>query len=183
MKKYLKVMKNQLGTNKVMFKPVINMEKFLSDTRFNFIIDEGIAIPIKNIGQGYISKFIIALALGWGKAKILGIEEPELHMHPTAIRDLLTEIQNKAGEKQIIFTSHSPIITNYVNPDSIVVVKKEQRYSRTYCLAKMFENQFDDYKDISRQIFLNRQKTELLFSKGVIYVEGQYDRLVEIDRA
>lgn len=176
MKPKLSVMRKQLGVEGVDFKPNVDLEKILYDTRFDFIINEGYHVSIKNVGQGYVSKSIIALALRSGRSRLVGIEEPELHMHPNAIRELLREI--KEQNKQVIITSHSPTITNFVDPNEIIVVKKVKRYSKVYQLKSLFKEHFNDYVNIERQIFLNKQKTGFLFSKGIIFVEGSYDRIV-----
>jgi putative ATP-dependent endonuclease of OLD family len=175
MKPYLRGMKNQLGIEGVEFSPQVNLEKLLYDTRFDFFIDEGYQVPLRNVGQGYISQSIISLATKVSKQKIIGIEELELHMHPNAIRHLIKDIRSL--RKQIIVTSHSPTITNFVEPSEIILARKENRYTKVYQLEKMFNDRFDDYKRIDRQIFLNKQKSELLFAKGIILVEGHYDRV------
>jgi len=171
----LSAMRKQLGIKGVEFQPKINLEKLLYETRFDFVVDEGYHVPLKNVGQGYISRSIIEMALRSRMHNFIAIEEPELHMHPNAIIDLLANIKKQG--KQVLITSHSPVITNYVSPKEIIVIKKVNRYSRIYQLENLFRNEFDDYSNIERQIFLNRQKTELLFARGIIFVEGQYDRI------
>lgn len=175
MKPMLRVMRKQINVEDVEFRPRVDMEKILFDTRFDFVVDEGYHVSIKNVGHGYVSKSIIALAIGSKKDKLIGIEEPELHMHPNAIRDLIKDIMNE--KKQVLITSHSPVITNFIKPNQIVVVKKDNRYSKVYQLDALFRDEFEDYQNLERQIFLNRQKTELLFAKGLILVEGPYDRI------
>lgn len=102
---------------------------------------------------------------------VLLIEEPEAHLHPQLqvkfiryLEDLTVRLENT----QVIITTHSPVLASSVNTDNIIhVTEHNQRIVAT------------SLKDIdlggSKQ-FINRwldtTKSTLLFSKGLILVEG-----------
>lgn len=93
-------------------------------------IDDGQKTPLENKGDGVISVVSMALLAGLSETSpssfntILAIEEPESHLHPTAIRgigDVLSKISN---DNQIIITTHSPILVNTKKISSNIIVEK-----------------------------------------------------------
>jgi predicted ATPase len=55
---------------------------------------------------------------------VLLLDEPDCHLHPTAVKQLIEAIQNLASKMkiQIIMTTQNPITMNYVNEDSLFVM-------------------------------------------------------------
>ncbi|OLS12940.1 MAG: hypothetical protein RBG13Loki_3426 [Promethearchaeota archaeon CR_4] len=94
-------------------------------------------------GTGYQNKIIIALKLlniisylknNGLKSAFIGIEEPELNLHPHHQRDLISKIKEfvqKIKEEeglnlQIIFTSHSSEILRRIEFSDLILLKKEE---------------------------------------------------------
>ena len=50
---------------------------------------------------------------------IIFIEEPELGIHPHQLHDLMRFIQTQAKTKQIVITTHSPQVINYLSSDDL----------------------------------------------------------------
>jgi predicted ATPase len=72
------------------------------------------------------------LAIAYGaKHEILLIEEPENGLHPTRLEmviKLLRDISTGAiGNKprQVIITTHSPLLLNYVQPEEVRIVHRD----------------------------------------------------------
>ncbi|WP_025772634.1 AAA family ATPase [Thioalkalivibrio sp. HK1] len=68
---------------------------------------------------------LVALFQGAGKSdstnRFIGIEEPEIALHPAAARSLVDAIEDASEHTQILMTSHSPDLLEYVPEDSILV--------------------------------------------------------------
>ncbi|KKQ48875.1 MAG: hypothetical protein US68_C0022G0005 [Candidatus Shapirobacteria bacterium GW2011_GWE1_38_10] len=109
---------------------------------------------------------------------ILGIEEPELFIHPQ-IGKLFYDVLNSFSEKdQVIYTTHSPRFIDVYKYDSIALVKKENEDGTiiTNCNLNAFDGLFD------KQVFmgmtqLNSDVNELFFAKNVLLVEGSEDKI------
>lgn len=152
-------------------------------------------ISIFNQGSGFQGSFVIALKLSrlftqlmfseeTTRSLIIGIEEPEAHMHPHLQRNFIKKLkmrQNKLYEDgytvQIILTTHSPSILSRIDKSEIVLLKKENDGT---CKAITFNNKFIEElkKDISSDQIKHfdhifRMYPEIFLSRGVIIVEGK----------
>ncbi|MBU1099383.1 MAG: AAA family ATPase [Bacteroidetes bacterium] len=104
--------------------------------------------------------------------KILLIEEPEAHLHPQLQIRLLKYLEKTAQEKnvQIIITTHSTVIASSVTIDTLIHLTNspENNFIST--------NLRDCGLSPKSKAFVNRwfdvTKSNLLFAKGVILVEG-----------
>lgn len=63
-----------------------------------------------------------------GRVPLIGIEEPEAALHPTAVGALLDSLTEASSEKQILITSHSPDLldSDRIEPDSLLAVVAEK---------------------------------------------------------
>lgn len=87
-----------------------------------------IAVPAKRQGNGLISLQSLFLLLHFAQKRIeeggsfiMALEEPELHLPPGVQRRILTRLQ--ALSTQTIVTTHSPLISAYCAPTSLLIVK------------------------------------------------------------
>jgi predicted ATPase len=67
---------------------------------------------------------IIAALIQRPYVPVIGIEEPELTVHPGAIPLIHDFIQEAANRSQVILTTHSPELLELVNPEDVRVVEK-----------------------------------------------------------
>lgn len=163
---------------KVTINPILKSEDVLNIIDFDFmVVKDDIPVQLKSHGQGMISKIIISLFLKRGRNYIVGIEEPEIHMHPNLIREIISECDKLGAKKalQIIIVTHSHYLTNFVQPKNILIARKDNKYTK---IIKIMPFDSIIAQKIENNIFLNRQKTEILFARGVLFVEGPYDRRV-----
>lgn len=152
-------------------------------------------ISIFNQGSGFQGSFVIALKLSRlftqlmfsdesAKSLIIGIEEPEAHMHPHLQRSFVKKLkmrQKKLHEDgytvQIIITTHSPSILSRIDKSEIVLLKKK---SDGFCKSISFDSSFIEEikKDTSTEQvkhfdYIFRMYPEVFLSRGVIIVEGK----------
>jgi putative ATP-dependent endonuclease of OLD family len=95
---------------------------------------------------------------------IFAIEEPEAHLHPDAIHELKTVLDELSNKDQIVITTHSPVFVNRVNIKSNVIVHKS--------VAKSAHNLSE-----IRKILGVRSYDNLINAELVLLVEGEADRV------
>jgi predicted ATPase len=84
-------------------------------------------MPARVVSEGTL-RLLGLLALGGAKEPpaLLGFEEPENGIHPGRI-ELVAEYlktQAAAGESQLIVTTHSPLLLDMLDDDSLFVCRK-----------------------------------------------------------
>ncbi len=65
--------------------------------------------------------FLVEAAAGHRNA-ILLLDEPGLHLHPTAQQDLLTFFENLSSHNQVLYSTHSPFMVDGAHLDRVKVV-------------------------------------------------------------
>lgn len=159
---------------KVMFFPKINPN---SDVEFRNLFENSL---------GYNNLIYLATVLAefeglkdnYSSPRILLIEELEAHLHPQLQMKLLNYLKEQAekNEIQILITTHSPSIASSALIENIISMNIIDD-------NKIKATQLKDCNmDKKAEKFLNRwldtTKSVLLFSKGVILVEGLAESLL-----
>lgn len=76
------------------------------------------------ISSGHNQQVILQHILYRFEEPIIMIEEPELHLHAAAQKNLLDFIRNDLPNKQVIIATHSPIFVNVSETESVFLLRK-----------------------------------------------------------
>ncbi|WP_208009891.1 ATP-dependent nuclease [Nesterenkonia sphaerica] len=106
-------------------------------------------------------------------ANVVGIDEPEVHLHPTSQRSLARLLKSNPNQK--IIATHSSDIVSAFDADSIVVVRRGGELVQP-------DAGFLSSEDKLVVRWWVRDRLEPLTSRRVIAVEGPSDRIV-VERA
>ena len=141
----------------------------LSDVRLQ-VLRDGTLRDLTAQSDGTRALYAIALYdLTSAGANVVGIDEPEIHLHPTSQRSLARLL--KASSNQKILATHSPDIVGAFDTDSIVVVRPGGKVVQP---KKGFLSA--DEKTVVR--WWVRDRLEPLTARHVIAVEGTSDRII-----
>lgn len=105
-----------------------NIETRESEDRFYFVQTEpGLQYPVHQMGvsSGTLRMLALMTALfGEAGTNLIGIEEPENHIHPTALASFAEYLLKARDRVQILVTTHSPLLLDFLNePAAVCVVR------------------------------------------------------------
>lgn len=145
----------------------------LAKAQINLGTTTGAKIPIWRHGEGTQSLAVLmlfsAFLEAWPEgAPIIGMEEPEAHLHPTAIRVLGKLIQGFSGQKLI--STHSGDLIAEVDIHSIVRLVRTQQGIKSFRIRKgLLSN--EETRKFSYHV--RRVRGDLLFARCWLLVEGE----------
>lgn len=129
-------------------------------------------VPFHYIGKGEQCLVKTKLALGHKKAKeanIILLEEPENHLSYSKLNQLISDIKNNSGEKQILISTHSSFVANKLGLEHLILLNDK----KTVRLNELSEDTYKFFEKLSGYDTLR-----LILCKKAILVEGDSDELV-----
>jgi hypothetical protein len=99
------------------------------DGRVYFVQTEsGLAYPVHQVGASSGTLRMLALMtalLGEEDSSLVGIEEPENHVHPSALEAFASLLRDATDRAQILVTTHSPLVLDVLaQPEEVCVVRR-----------------------------------------------------------
>lgn len=145
-------------------------------------------IPLTHNGVGYNNLINIYMLLKLVELRpgqdfrILCLEEPEAHLHPAMQYKLFKYIkkiddENKLNQ-QIFVTTHSSNITSVAGIEKIYMLdyNRDSNQAVNINLLEQLKNKEDSQKHIMK--FLDVTKSDMLFAKKIVLVEGIAEKLI-----
>lgn len=162
---------------------------------FAIEMSSNIRTSISNQGTGMVRAAVFGLLRfrqQWLKRRggndsrglIIGFEEPEIFLHPSAanqMRDLIYELSG--GTSQIVATTHSPYLIDLSRKPRQVLNRfhYEKGHSTIYPFSvseKFVELQANDKDQVKMLIKLDDHVSRIFFTRKVVVVEGDTEEVV-----
>lgn len=150
------------------------------------VIKNNYPIAIEQTASGlYEILFLLTTIIGESE-KILLLDEPELHLHPTMQKRVLYLLSESKGQSrnQIILITHSPYLVSEQYTDTTWRFTNTDIGTEIHNLGGVL-SELDNSVRKKLEIKLTKSDIRsLLFSRGVIFVEGSSDKIVieHVDR-
>ncbi len=128
--------------------------------------------PVQRMGEGFKRLFVILFYIFHPEYKIILIDEPEVHLHPSVIRKFLYILEEKQNEKQVFLTTHHP---TFVQANYLPYVWRVTRDTSGNTTLHTFRKKDVDLNRFVQEI--NDDNSGMLFSDKVLLVEGISDRI------
>jgi hypothetical protein len=129
-------------------------------------------VPPVEVGSGLQSLIDLAILraekVGESLEEIIAVEEPEAFLHPAAQRTLARSLFEQQSAKLIVST-HSPIIVDEAKFGAVVLVRDHRMFAAA--------PQPDQRREEINTALLTGQGSEAIFSRAVLFVEGESDAL------
>lgn len=155
---------------KIVIDASVNISKGTQYTTTIIDTTTGIMNDILNCGTGYQSMVILSILETYVQISqsntqyILLIEEPEVYLHPKLQRRMIDTLLKISEKNQVIFTSHSPITVSKLASNNVKIVEKNNGEAKVLPISP--KRVIDE---------LGIRPDDILYSKGIIFVEGKDD--------
>ena len=144
-------------------------------------IDDGIELDFAEHGMGLQRSFAASALYAWSELiasrnsqdYVFAIEEPELYLHPHATRVFLNSLEMIAEQNQVIFTTHSSEFVNRVPFENVISIRRTANERRI--ITPDLSSLTDKEKTQVRR-YLQEHRSDMLFARAVLLVEGASER-------
>jgi putative ATP-dependent endonuclease of OLD family len=145
----------------------------LAKAQVNLNTGTGAKVPVGRHGEGTQSLSVLTLfnafLEAWNKGNpIVALEEPEAHLHPSAVRALWQLIERIPGQK--IISTHSGDLLSEVPPDSIIRLARTATGVKAWHVSQIG---LDSKQKRQFNFHIRHARGELLFARCWIMGEGE----------
>lgn len=143
----------------------------IADIQFTEIGDN-YPVPIENVGAGISELLTLLTNLVTLRGHIFVIEEPELHLHPHAKRNLAELIRGSSTKNQVFIITHDPL---FINPDFIFNLHRFYFIGKKTGTVVASMSSGLSVRDIGQIKTASKDiaKRELYFARAVLFVEDE----------
>ncbi len=146
----------------------INDKKVILESVLS-VYEDSIALENKGSGMSSLIKTQIALDKSKNSLDVILIEEPENHLCHTTLLKMLSEIEKRQSDSQIIITTHNNLIASRLNLKNVIWITNSEAKS----LKDISKDDADFFMKADNNNFL-----QILLSKKAILVEGATEFLL-----
>jgi energy-coupling factor transporter ATP-binding protein EcfA2 len=148
-----------------------------------FVEDEGVGMPIRLSRRstgfrwyaGFAWKFTYA-SRGQFRNCVLLLEEPGIHLHPTAQADLLQVFERLAAANSILYTTHLPSMLDLGSPERVRIVETQDNHATVK--HGVVSSQRGPMAVIEMSLGLPGDLSGLMTNRKSLIVEGGDDALI-----
>ena len=131
--------------------------------------------PIDQVGSGILEIiYLLTLAHGVSNSVIL-LDEPSVNLHPNLMKSLTRSLQNSDNTNQFLVITHSPELTSheiFEEKSDILYLRKTDQHT----VVKKLDGETETWFNENRHRLRHQLDTQVFFSKGVIFTEGDSDK-------
>lgn len=132
----------------------------------NFTIENNSLSP-NQLSEGTFKTLALIFYILTDESNLLLIEEPEVCIHHGLLNSVISLIKSQSKLKQIVISTHSDFVLDHLDPDNLVIVKREPEKGTTAkSLTKILTK--NDFKAL-------RQYLEESGNLGEYWREGGFD--------
>lgn len=131
-------------------------------------------IPLLQHGHGIQSMLVMSLyeAINQSRLCLMILEEPENHLHPNQLHQLLNRVTLIAKKHQVLLSTHSPITASHIPIDSFRRVSKDEKGLTQASNTSTTKAKKNEKLLLSFIKVLNSVRSELFFANKVVLCEG-----------
>lgn len=138
------------------------------------IREDGRDVPLAEQSDGVRALSVLTLlSMSHKAAKIIAVDEPETHLHPTAQRSISSTLRTAPGQR--ILVTHSPAVVREMSPMDVVAFRAD-RYPRQLAAGAAMAAAEATVRHWTSNLI------EPLTARRVILLEGVADRIM-VERA
>lgn len=148
-------------------------DEHVSEYIYVYVTSNGIRLPLDSVGTGLLQVIQIFAYIEYFSPKIVLLDEPDSHIHPTKQKELARELVRRVDANQdlkVVFSTHSRYILEVLENDAKVV-------------HFQLGNALDDVKGSNILLDIGAADADYLFSKKnlkyVIVTEDKVDDVSE----